>query len=63
MAPGQVYRVTALYVDGREGSADYVYTNPLQPETPTGFTVRQTGPGAVSLSWQPVTLVPLTERR
>lgn len=54
VAPGQVYRVTALYVDGREGSADYVYTNPLQPETPTGFTVRQTGPGAVSLSWQPV---------
>lgn len=54
VAPGQMYRVTAVYSDGREGSADFVYTNPLQPQTPTGFTVQQVGPGAVSLSWQPL---------
>lgn len=52
--PGTAYRVTAVYADGREGWADVVYANPPQPQVPTGFTAKQTGPGAVTLSWQPL---------
>ena len=52
--PGAMYRVTAVYADGREGWADYVYANPPQPQVPTGLAAQQTGPGAVTLSWQPL---------
>lgn len=52
--PGAVYRITAVYTDGREGSVDFVYPNPPQPQIPTGFIVRQSGPGAVTLSWDPL---------
>jgi len=36
--PGTLYRVTALYADGRQGSTDIVYTNPPQMHVPAGFT-------------------------
>lgn len=53
---GAKYRVIALYPDGRQGCADFVYVNPPQLETPAGFSAAQTGPGKVHLSWQPVNL-------
>ena len=53
---GAKYRVIALYPDGRQGCADFVYMNPPQLETPAGFSAAQTGPGKVHLSWQPVNL-------
>lgn len=49
---GAKYRVIALYPDGRQGCADFVYMNPPQFETPAGFSAVQTGPGKVHLSWQ-----------
>ncbi len=52
--PGTTYRVTAAYPDGRQGDTDFIYTNPPQPQVPTGFTVQPAGPGAVTLSWQPL---------
>jgi microsomal dipeptidase-like Zn-dependent dipeptidase len=51
---GGTYRVTALYPDGRQGSADFVYATPPAPVNPSGFTAKQTGDGQVQLSWQPV---------
>ncbi len=52
--PGTLYRFTWVYLDGREGSTDFTYANPPQPQPTTGFTAQKVGPGAVSLSWQPV---------
>lgn len=54
VAPGTVYRVRAVYADGRLGDTDFTYTTPPQPQAPTGFTVQQVGPGTVTLSWQSV---------
>ncbi len=48
-----VYRVTAVYADGRLGNTDVTFTPPA-PVNPTGFTAKQTGNGQVQLSWQPV---------
>lgn len=48
-----LYRITALYPDGRQGSADLAFTPP-QPINPSGFTAKQTATGQVQLSWQPV---------
>lgn len=63
--PGAEYRVTAMYADGREGTTDFVYANPPQPQVPTGFFagfsyVEQNGEAHdtpvvdIGLSWQPV---------
>jgi len=52
--PGTMYRVTALYSDGREGSTDFVYADPPRLEVPTQFSVRLLSPGVVRLSWSPV---------
>jgi hypothetical protein len=54
VSPGTLYRISAAYPDGRQGDTDFTYTNPPQPQLPTGFTLQRAGPGAVSLSWQPV---------
>ena len=50
-APGTVYRVTAIYPDGRQGSTELVYSNPPPLAVPTGFKVRVVSPGQVELSW------------
>jgi hypothetical protein len=52
--PGGMYRVTALYADGRQGSTDFVYTNPPPFQVPGGFAATQVGAGQVRLTWQPV---------
>ncbi|MDQ6887158.1 MAG: hypothetical protein M3068_07655 [Gemmatimonadota bacterium] len=57
LQPGAKYRVTALYADGRQGSTDFLYSNPPQLQVPTGFAAQQVAPGQVRLSWQPVTFV------
>jgi hypothetical protein len=46
------YQVTAIYADGRRGSAyvDYVY---VEPEMPTGLKAAQTAKNTVVLTWQP----------
>ena len=48
-----VYRVTATFPDGSKHYTDATYTYP-KPQAPSGFSARQTGPGTVTLSWQPV---------
>jgi hypothetical protein len=48
-----LYKVTAVYPDGRVGSTDVVFTPPA-PVNPTGFTAKDVGGGQVQLSWQPV---------
>jgi hypothetical protein len=52
--PGTMYRVTALYADGRQGSTDVVYTNPARLSVPYKFSARLLSPGIVRLSWSPV---------
>ena len=48
-----MYRVTAIFPDGSQQSADARYLYP-EPQAPTGFRATQTAPGVVTLSWQPV---------
>jgi hypothetical protein len=47
------YQVTAIYADGRRGSASnyYDYTEPV---VPTGLKAEQVGKDVVTLTWQPV---------
>ncbi len=47
------YQVTAIYADGRRGSAIANYAYP-EPETPKGFKAVQTEKNTVVLSWQAV---------
>src|SRR5207249_1368592 len=58
---GATYRVTALYPDGRQGSTDYLFSNPAPFEVPTGFAVAKLTVDdvlfgrTVRLSWKEVT--------
>jgi hypothetical protein len=47
------YQVTAIYTDGRRGSASSSYTYP-EPQAPQGFKAVQVGKDTVLLRWQPV---------
>jgi len=54
MWPGSwTYQVTAIYADGRRGSATATYNYP-EPEIPQGFKAIQVARDTVVLSWQPV---------
>lgn len=54
MWPGTwTYQVTAIYADGRRGSASVTYTYP-EPEVPKGFTAEQVAKDTVVLTWQRV---------
>lgn len=55
--PGTMYRVTALYGDGRQGSTDIAYANPPQMQVPTGFKATGLPNNQVSLEWFPVAAV------
>ena len=48
-----IYRVTALYPNNAQGSADASYLYP-EPQIPAGFKAEQTAEGTVTLTWQPV---------
>ena len=58
---GVTYRVTALYPDGRQGSADYLFSSPAPFEVPTAFAGEKLKVDGVlygrtvRLSWKEVT--------
>jgi hypothetical protein len=56
LLPGAQYRVTALFPSGKEGSTEFIYSNPPPMEVPAGFTATQVGNGQVQLSWQMVNM-------
>lgn len=54
MFPGKWrYQVTAIYADGRRGSAFNYYNYP-EPVVPTGLKAEQVGKDGVTLTWQAV---------
>ena len=48
-----VYRITAVYPDGRAGSIDAKWVRP-DPVNPTNFRVASVSAGFVALRWDPV---------
>jgi hypothetical protein len=54
VSPGTVYRVEAVYPTGMAAAADVVYSNPLTPPVPQGFSGWQEPTERVTLRWNHV---------